>query len=148
MDTSERKEETEEAPAKKIVVWDAQFIHQLRDYLGEAGKEFFQELYEKHGHFNVVLSCDVKRNFGNAGPLLPHPVHMREGMDVRNAMRDIHTAIGHPHESAHWYDNSWQSAVKACLGIPTTCMDCDDSGDSFVLRGGRYDKIPCPKCKG
>ena len=123
--------------AQKKVEWDDRFIKQLSDWLGSKGRIFFQNIIDKYGHLNVVLP----------GKGVPHPVHMREGMSVRNAMRDIHTAIGHPHESAHWYDNQWQSAVKQCLGIPTICFKCNDSGDSFVLRGGRYDKIPCPECQ-
>lgn len=118
--------------------WDEGFIKRLGVWIGTEGKAFFQGIIDKHGHLNVVLP----------GKNIPHPVHMREGMQVRNEMRDIHTKMGHEHEDAHWYDNFWQSAVKECLGIPTICEYCNDLGYDYALEGSRYEKKPCPHCKG
>ena len=125
--------------------WDKGYIDTLTKWLGDDGRKFFEDIINKYGHLNVVLPG--KRIIPQA-PGIPHPVHMREGMTVRNKMRDMHTAMGHPHEDAHWYDNYWQSAVKMCLGIPTLCEHCDDSGKSYTLAGGRYETVPCPHCKG
>ena len=44
--------------ASKKVEWEASFIVQLMDFLGIAGKEFFQEIIDKYGHLNVVLPGD------------------------------------------------------------------------------------------
>ncbi|KKL63147.1 hypothetical protein LCGC14_2177990 [marine sediment metagenome] len=124
--------------------WSPHFIEELTDWLGTSGRDFFQSIINKHGHLNVVLQTGSGLSEYRDG--LPHPVHMREGMTIRNKMRDIHTAMEHPHEDAHWYDNFWMSAVKECLGIPTICEHCDDSGTKYVLEGGRYEKKPCPQC--
>ena len=121
--------------------WNEEFIARLKHWIGPIGHKFFQGIIDKHGHLNVVIP-------GTGTPRIPHPVHMREGMSVRNKMRDLHTAMEHPHEDAHWYDNHWQSAVKECLGIPTICEHCDDSGSDYVLSQGHYTKQPCPHCKG
>jgi len=122
--------------------WNQGFISDLATWLGPDGLKFFRDVLDKYGGLNVVL----KGVPGDGN--IPHPVHMREGMKVRNKMRDLHTAMGHPHEHAHWYDNHWQAAVKACLGIPTACIDCDDTGKGYQLLSGRYEEVPCRSCKG
>jgi len=117
--------------------WDGKFIAELAGWLGTDGLKFFGDILDKYKTLNVVLPGKP-----------PHPVHMREGMQVRNHMRHLHTEMGHPYEDAHWYDNHWMAAVKECLGIETKCIDCDDTGYTWQLVEGSYKKVNCPACKG
>lgn len=79
-------------------------ITKVRDWLGEDGKQFFTENHEKHGTVSPVLAD------GN----IPHPVHFREGMAVRNFMRRTGLCADW---DAHDFDNNWQSVVERAIGI-------------------------------
>ena len=76
----------------------------FKEWLREDGVAFFTNLYAEHGRLNVVLrDKDV--------PFLPHPVHFREGMQVRNWMR---ANTGIPEERL---DDEWEGFVIEALGL-------------------------------
>lgn len=78
----------------------AELVSKLREELGPKGTEFFRALLREHGRINVVL---------DRGPgMPPHPVHLREGMSVRNWMRSTRLCVGW---DAHDYDENWITAV-------------------------------------
>lgn len=54
-------------------------VNQLKDFLREDGINFFKELKEKRDEINCVYMEGR----------IPHPVHFREGMQIRNFMRSI-----------------------------------------------------------
>ena len=54
-----------------------ELVDKVRDWLGEEGIDFFKHCLEEHGDISPVYMD------GN----IPHPVHFREGMSVRNFMR-------------------------------------------------------------
>ena len=85
--------------------WDPDFIGYLLEWLGYDGVAFFELMLDEFNELAPVIPTD--------GP--PHPVHFREGMAVRNAMREIHKKMGVPAYSAHFYDNHWQGAIQAAL---------------------------------
>lgn len=62
-------------------------------WLGEDGKQFFKDLYTKHGRLDVVYT--------EAG--IPHVVHFREGMQIRNWMRK-NTRKSHDYIENNWMD--------------------------------------------
>lgn len=70
-------------------------------WLGDDGIQFFNECLRDYGTVSpVILGA------------LPHPVHFREGMQVRNAIRDSGLAadwVGQDH------DNLWSVVVKRIL---------------------------------
>jgi len=78
----------------------------LRDiikWLGNDGLEFFRDLEEKYD--------------GNVSPVymdgdLPHPVHLREGMQFRNFIRSMDYFIDW---DQHMLDNNWSLIVKRIL---------------------------------
>jgi hypothetical protein len=76
----------------------------LKEWLGEPGKQFFTWCVEKHGSVSPVY---------NEGGI-PHPVHFREGMQVRNYLRTTH-------ECKNWdqdmLDDNWANLVKEALGL-------------------------------
>jgi hypothetical protein len=90
----------------KPIVWDPDFIGYLLEWLGYDGVAFFMLMLE---HFEELAPVIPTTD----GP--PHPVHFREGMAVRNAMREIHKKMGVGTYSAHFYDNHWQGAIQAAL---------------------------------
>lgn len=71
----------------------------LRKWLGTDGIIFFTEMLNKYNNISTVVEFDGK---------IPHPVHFREGMKVRNFLRTLP-------ECANWsqddFDNRWSTAV-------------------------------------
>lgn len=79
-------------------------IQQLKEWLGQDGISFFRECKEKYGDVSPVYpepEC----------PYLPHPVHFREGMQVRNFLREI-TNNGW---TAHEYDDRWIGLTERAI---------------------------------
>ena len=79
----------------------------LREWLGPKGVRYFQLLKSFHGTVSPVLRLNAARKF-----IPVHPVHLREGMQVRNFLR------GFPECSewnAHDYDNNWMAVVEAAI---------------------------------
>jgi hypothetical protein len=85
--------------------WDPAFISYLLEWLGYDGVAFFTLMLEQFGKLAPVIPTDG----------LPYAVHFREGMAVRNAMRRIHKQMGLGVYGSYFYDDNWQSAVKAAL---------------------------------
>lgn len=54
-------------------------ITKLKNYLRKDGINFFKDLKDKYGEINCVYS--------DGG--IPHPVHLREGMQIRNFLRGL-----------------------------------------------------------
>jgi len=71
-------------------------------WLGEEGTQFFSKLWIDHGEIPLVLEVPGK---------FPHPIHFREGVQVRNWMRD-NTDL--PEEQV---ENNWREFVLECLGL-------------------------------
>jgi hypothetical protein len=74
----------------------------IRDWLGPVGIARFREIRARHGGINAVF---VERG-------LPHAVHFREGMAVRNKLREL---TGHAWTS-HEYDDQWVGIVEEAIG--------------------------------
>ena len=79
-------------------------VNKLRSWLGPKGRQFFSELYQHHGErFGSVLLHDGG---------IPHPVHFREGMQVRNWLRD-------QKECRDWdadrFDSDWAKLVAEAI---------------------------------
>lgn len=74
---------------------------QLRDWLGADGIQFFREIKKKYGTVNAIW---------NEGGI-PHSVHFREGMSVRNQLRRITDYSW----TAHEYDDRWTALVEKAI---------------------------------
>lgn len=77
-------------------------VKAVRDFLGDEGVAFFRECRGKYGTVSPVLGNSV----------LPHPVHFREGMRVRNAMRQSGLCEGW---TDHDYDEHWADIVEMAI---------------------------------
>jgi len=87
------------AAGKKI---PGSLVIRLREFLGYDGCAWFM----MH-----------KENTGTVSPLLrvrgmPHPVHFREGMQIRNFMRTCPECEGW---TDHDFDNNWAKAIELAI---------------------------------
>lgn len=79
-----------------------QLVQKVRDWLREDGIKFFREVKAEHGDLNAV--------WNESG--IPHCVHFREGMQVRNFMRETGLCDDW---SCHDFDNFWIAVVEAAI---------------------------------
>lgn len=101
----------------------------LRKFLGDEGISFFQEVREKFGRVDAVFAYDdndkmlssreeirmysAERQRRGENPfVLPHAVHFKEGMQVRNFLRKLPECKGW---TAHDYDERWVGLVEVAL---------------------------------
>jgi hypothetical protein len=80
-----------------------ELISECTNWLGEEGIKFFQETKDKYGQIDAVY---------NEGGF-PHPVHFREGMQVRNFMRDSAHTKDWPKDAD--YDSLWIDLIEKVL---------------------------------
>jgi len=71
-------------------------------FLRGEGLAFFRECQEKHGTVSPVLTEGK----------MPWPVHLREGMQVRNFMRKRPECEGW---TDHDFDNTWKQVVELAI---------------------------------
>ncbi len=76
-------------------------IPDLKKWLGLNGLTFFKGLKEQYGKVNAVW---------NEGGI-PHCVHFREGMQVRNKLRELTNGDW----SCNEYDNTWAEIIEECI---------------------------------
>lgn len=92
-----------------MTVSDKDLYERLREWLGPEGSVFFSGLMQEHGTLIAVLRIPL-----DGGRWLPWPVHLREGMKVRNWLR------GQPETKdwdAHKLDDEWANIVQKALGL-------------------------------
>lgn len=82
-------------------------VSALRKWLGTDGIIHFSEMFNRHGTISTAIDMNSV-NTGSKTINIPHPVHFREGMQVRNFLRTLP-------ECANWtqdeLDNRWSTAV-------------------------------------
>jgi len=64
-------------------VIDVSLIEKAKSWLGPEGISFFKHLKGLTGNVSPVLKLNVERK-----GIPSHPIHFREGMSIRNWMRD------------------------------------------------------------
>jgi hypothetical protein len=96
-------------------------VKSIRDYLGPDGIEFFRRLKMARGKVDPLVSeRELSIILGLPAPSpgvgrIPHPVHFREGMSVRNHLR----ASGLCKDwTAHDFDNRWAELVERAIEEP------------------------------
>lgn len=78
-----------------------ELVAQVRDWLGQEGVDFFRKVKEDHGQINA---CWMEGG-------IPHPVHFREGMQVRNKLRELTGNAWTTHE----YDDNWVEVIERAI---------------------------------
>ena len=91
----------------------SELIDAIREWLGPEGLAFFRGLKERYGRVDPLLKIYTASHgdFHGAGPPLPWPVHFREGMKVRNKMRELTDYSW----TAHEYDDHWVEVVEQVM---------------------------------
>lgn len=92
--------------AQKKCLIQTSIIDKTKKWLRKSGIQFFKELHEKHGKVNAVLGVKVHNHY------IPHPVHFREGMTVRNFLRTLPECSSW---TAHDFDNNWTEIIEECI---------------------------------
>jgi hypothetical protein len=82
-------------------------ISDLLKWLGKPGVTFFTWCKSEHGE---ISPCYIEHGF-------PHPVHLREGMTVRNFLNTTEYCRG---KDIHWLDNNWAILVEEALNLYNT----------------------------
>ena len=77
-------------------------VKQVRYWLGEEGRKCFASYKEEHGTVSPVFMD------GN----IPHPVHFREGMAVRNFLRGLDDC---KEWDTNQFDNNWKEVVERAI---------------------------------
>lgn len=72
----------------------------LKEWLGESGINWFREIKKEHGTINAVW-MEGK---------IPYSVHFREGMQIRNKLRELIPDMGD-----HWYDDNWVEIIEETI---------------------------------
>lgn len=86
-----------------IMQFSAISIQKCKDWLKKTGTNHFKKIIKEHGTLNACWDEDG----------IPHIVHFREGMQVRNFMRSLEEFKVW---DAHKLDNSWQEFILECIG--------------------------------
>jgi Tat protein secretion system quality control protein TatD with DNase activity len=87
-----------------------ELVQHVRAFLGEDGLDFFQDVKEKHGRYDAHWAIHISN-----GQTIPHIVHLREGMQVRNAMRRHSDTT---EWDDHMYDAMWVEVVRRAVEEP------------------------------
>ena len=80
-------------------------VQTLHDWLGDEGRSFFKDCWDRQGRMDAVLPTDPERG-------ILHPVHFREGMQVRNFLRELPECR---EWGAHKLDNRWALLVRMAV---------------------------------
>ena len=87
--------------------FEEKLIEKVRTFLGKEGIGFFNGMLEKHGEISPV--------FNEGG--IPHAVHFREGMQVRNFLRGLPECEGWTTDD---FDDYWGKLVEDAIN------ECDN----------------------
>jgi len=76
-------------------------IVEVKKWLGEGGISFFTKCKRDHGTVTPVISGYI-----------PHPVHLREGMQVRNFLRGLDHCKDWVFDD---FEEGWTDVIEACI---------------------------------
>lgn len=82
-------------------------VDKVSDWMGIDNIIWFKHVKGLKGTVNAVLKLNFKRKH-----LPVHPIHFREGMQIRNFMRAQMETQGWSNED---YDNNWSAVIEKCI---------------------------------
>lgn len=74
-------------------------VQKLKTWLGKDGMNFFSDLKKKYNRIDAIWMEGS----------IPHVVHFREGMQVRNFLKD------HTDWNSHELDEKWIGLIEECI---------------------------------
>jgi len=81
----------------------SELIEKVKSWLSSDGIEFFKGVKEEYG--NIATACWMVNS-------IPHPIHFREGMEVRNFLRSTGLCDDW---TDHDFDNQWANVVVKAI---------------------------------
>lgn len=81
-------------------------VEKMKKFLTADGINLFRGYLEEHGTVSPVIPIKTARQ------TIPHPVHFREGMQVRNFMRGCEECEGW---DDHAFDDTWAAVVERAI---------------------------------
>lgn len=85
-----------------------QLVYEVKEFLGEEGISFFKEVYAEYGEICAVWNEEIVLDNGEK-MTVPHSVHFKEGMQVRNFLRSNKLCKDWTNDD---FDNKWSLIVK------------------------------------
>jgi hypothetical protein len=82
-------------------MFDQTLISKIKAWLGEEGIDFFKKIKKEHGTLLAIWEENG----------IPHIVHFREGMDIRNKLRELTNNSWTTND----YDDKWHLIIEECL---------------------------------
>jgi len=107
-----------------------QLYRPLHEWLGDDGINFFREIVQEFGDPAAVLHPGHRLN--NSGEGIPHPIHFREGMQIRNFLNEELTRLNLPRENL---DEEWRNIVLVAIAYNFR------DHHPIELPGNRLDKV-------
>lgn len=119
-----------------------EMVTYIRTMLSKEGIRFFTKVKENHRRVNATISTRAAKAYHKGenvperepfarGPRpFPHPIHFREGMWIRNRLRDSGLCRDW---SDHDLDNNWAEIVEKAIATPFTLLlgkENDDDNNS------------------
>ena len=83
-----------------------EIISELKKWLGHEGVDFFKQLQQRYGTLHAILDDGSDAETGYV-----HLVHYREGMQVRNKLREL----THYSWTDQEYDDRWSGLVEEAI---------------------------------
>lgn len=80
----------------------SELVVNTKKWLTQEGINHFIDIKTKHGKINAIWL--------DGG--IPHPVYLREGMQIRNFMRDSEYCIDW---TDHDFDDNWVELIEECI---------------------------------
>jgi len=113
-------------PAAKHRTITKEMVCRIKEFLGEEGLLFFRTVKKHKGKVNAVVRLVDVKAFRKGDPppkmpfgarcggawRIPHPIHFREGMEIRNKLRETGLCDDW---SDHDLDNNWHRIVEKAI---------------------------------
>lgn len=91
----------------------------LAEFLGPRGVRYFQLLHQFHGGIPLAVQLNAKRK-----GMSFHPIHLREGMQIRNFLRDLPECSDWD-ENKHEMDDNYLRVLCAAIDRDYRIADID-----------------------
>lgn len=89
-----------------------ELIKKLHDWLGKDGRHYFRTLHKLYGTVIPVIKVKIGRKLIGPRCYVPHPVHLREGMQVRNFLRGLDECANWTHDQ---FENDYVSYIEEAM---------------------------------
>jgi len=92
---------------------DPIIVSKLHKWLGKEGRHFFRTLAKLYkGDVDPVMKVKCNLHLKGGISFIPHPVHFREGMQVRNYLRGLEECQNWTHDQ---FENDYIEYIKAAM---------------------------------